>query len=66
MTEHDDLPPRATTGARRSLSKRAVEKRWDTAIDIVLNSGLLADRLEVFWAYVDGIATRSELEEMFP
>lgn len=30
------------------------QRRWDIAIDIVLNSGLFAPYVDDFWRFVDG------------
>lgn len=50
----------------RSQSRQAVEKRWDTAIDIVLNSGVMYGYIEDFWLYVDGKLTEDELRKAIP
>jgi hypothetical protein len=42
---------------RRSQSRAATEKRWDKAIDRVLNSGLMLPYMEDLWKYVDGQIT---------
>lgn len=39
---------------RYSQSPKASEKRWDKAIDRVLNSGLMCPYMDDFWSYVDG------------
>lgn len=41
-------------------TKSATEKRWDRAIDRILNSGLMAPYMEDFWRYIDGKITWAE------
>lgn len=47
-------------------SKKAVDKRWNEAIDWLLNSRHTADPdiQAPFWAYVDGLITLEELDWM--
>ena len=44
----------------------AVIERWDTAIDCVLNSGLLAPYIEDFFRFVDGEITEDQFRSNFP
>lgn len=39
---------------RLSQSEAAFEKRWDQAINRILNSGLMYPYMKDFWKYVDG------------
>lgn len=42
------------------------DRRFDLAIDIVLNSGLMLPYMEYFWAFVDGEITEDEARERLP
>jgi len=49
---------------RKSAAQRANDRRWDEAVDWLLNSRHTAD-LDIqrpFWAYMDGLITRDELD----
>lgn len=41
----------------------AVDKRFDRAVDRVLNSGLMYGFMEDFWRYVDGKITWKQFTE---
>lgn len=50
--------------SKRPQSKKATDARWDEAVDWLLNSRHTADPgiQDPFWAYVDGVINRAELE----
>lgn len=41
-------------------------RRFDKAVDIVLNSGLLAPYMDDFWAFVDGEIDEDEARKRLP
>jgi hypothetical protein len=43
--------------------KPAVDKRWDKAIDRILNSGLMYPYMDDFWRYIDGKITFEQFSE---
>jgi hypothetical protein len=42
------------------------EDRYDQAVEVVLNSGLLGPHMDSFWAFVDGEITEDELRKEIP
>lgn len=47
----------------RGMSTAATEKRWDLAVDRVLNSGLMYPYIDDFFAYLDDKITYEEFNE---
>lgn len=39
----------------------AVQDRYDEAVEVVLDSGLMFPHMNAFWAYVDGMISKEDL-----
>lgn len=50
----------------RSTSEAATRKRFDKAIDLLLNSGVLSEFMDDFWRYVDGKMSWAEFQDRMP
>lgn len=55
-----------TSDTCRCQADPEFEKRWNTAIDVVLNSGLLFPHIGAFWQFCDGEITEDELRNEIP
>jgi len=49
-----------------SQSQAACEKRWNKAVDCILNSGTMLPYMEDFWRYVDGQITEKQFRDRMP